>query len=247
MASAMSEYAATADSVHTSGSATVRGFVDATMVATCRRELRRLASEPIPSHAMLAPSPGSRAPSARKIADVARRSAALSQLAASPALLRLVGDVLQTTEVRLLQSTAWMKPAGVGTPKPPHQDAAHWLHIAPLDFVTAWVALDSADESNGCLYFSPTPWDGPLYRHERVFDHVETGDLTIPGWDVASGEPAVLAVGDASIHGGRTVHWSGPNDSGRQRRGVAFSYCRGDATSRAGLDLGSLPFYSVAG
>ena len=43
-------------------------------------------------------------------------------------------------------------------------------------------------------------------------------------------DPAAVAVhlqpGDMSIHDSRTIHWSGPNTAGKQRRGVNCFYQR---------------------
>lgn len=36
-----------------------------------------------------------------------------------------------------------------------HQDAPYWPIVAPMTEVTAWVALDDADEDNGCMSMVP--------------------------------------------------------------------------------------------
>ena len=40
--------------------------------------------------------------------------------------------------------------------------------------------------------------------------------------------PVELRAGEASLHGFRTLHWSGPNLTASRRVGLALRYCRGD-------------------
>ncbi len=42
------------------------------------------------------------------------------------------------------------KPAGDSRPTPPHQDGAYFM-LEPCEAVTLWLALDAADEDNGCV------------------------------------------------------------------------------------------------
>ncbi|MEV6061787.1 phytanoyl-CoA dioxygenase family protein [Nocardia asteroides] len=174
----------------------------------------------------------------RKIKDLARNSETIALLATTGIPAELASLCL-TTEVRLVAVTAWMKPATTGAPKPPHQDAAHWLHMAPLEFVTIWIAIDRADIANGCLHFVPDSHRSGVHHHVRSTQDGASA-LVIPDWREA-GEPVELEPGDASAHLGTTVHWSGRNATGVPRRGIGFSYCRADArSSLPELDIRSL-------
>jgi ectoine hydroxylase-related dioxygenase (phytanoyl-CoA dioxygenase family) len=155
------------------------------------------------------------------------------RLATGPTMVSTVAEILDAPTIRLFSSTAWMKPAHIGPPKPPHQDAAHWLHVSPCEFVTCWVAFDASTAVNGCVYFQPGSHQGPILPHIRI------GELLIDNFCTDTGVPAQLNPGDASLHLGRTVHWSGPNTSTHPRRGVAFTFCRGDASS-TNADLGAM-------
>ena len=52
----------------------------------------------------------------------------------------------------------------VSKPTPPHQDG-FYFRIKPQRAVTGWLALDPADESNGCLRYVRGSADGPLRPH----------------------------------------------------------------------------------
>ena len=79
---------------------------------------------------------------------------------------------------------------------------------------TIWIALDRADEENGCL------------RYVRG-----THRLDLPskmGLDFNAESEGAIAVevnpGDAAIHSALTVHWSEPNRSGRPRKAMSYFY-----------------------
>lgn len=131
-----------------------------------------------------------------------------------------------TNEVTLFASTAWLKPAG-GTPKPPHQDAAHWTHVIPTDFLTVWIALDPSTVDNGGVHYLPMGGDRTLRRHVRGdVDYV----LDTPV-QKALGLTEDLQPGDASVHTGFAIHWSEPNTSTRPRRGLALAFAHPDIDS----------------
>lgn len=127
-------------------------------------------------------------------------------------------------------SQVFMKPAAGGGPKPIHQDNFYFgpTHIDGM--VTAWVAIDSADVDNGCLFYG----DGS--QREAVHTHVapkaEPYNLALPD-TIAAGyslTPAPVRSGGVSFHHGNTYHQSGPNTSQRSRRAVAFHYVNGKTT-----------------
>lgn len=79
---------------------------------------------------------------------------------------------------------------------------------------TIWIALDRADEGNGCL---------------RYVKGTHKLDLpTKMGLDFDADSEGAIAVkvnpGDAAIHSALTVHWSEPNRSDRSRRAISYFY-----------------------
>jgi len=100
-----------------------------------------------------------------------------------------------------------------------HQDYISWKTF-PTTFLTAIVAIDGADASNGATEVFPgfhqrgclTPRDGMYHELPEA---------------VVDGSPGVvldLAPGDVAIFSGYTPHRSGPNRSSEWRRLLYLSY-----------------------
>jgi 2-aminoethylphosphonate dioxygenase len=100
-----------------------------------------------------------------------------------------------------------------------HQDYISWKSF-PTSFLTAIVAIDSADASNGATEVFPgyhilgclTPKDGKY--HQLADDTV----------DLSTGVVLELAPGDVAIFSGYTPHRSTPNRSAQSRRLLYLSY-----------------------
>ncbi|MGH2945064.1 MAG: phytanoyl-CoA dioxygenase family protein [Solirubrobacteraceae bacterium] len=126
-----------------------------------------------------------------------------------------------------------------------HQDSFHILTF-PDTLIGAWLALDRADEENGCL------WITPGSQHEPVYPDVDEtaghgGDRLLADIHAVSGAddpderrngltavaarydseiPAVLDPGDVVFFGGRVLHRSHANRSAtRPRRSFVAHYC----------------------
>ena len=100
-----------------------------------------------------------------------------------------------------------------------HQDYISWKTF-PTTFVTAIVAIDAADASNGATEVFPgyhqqgclTPKDG---QYHQLADNAV---------DESKGVVLELAPGDVAIFSGCTPHRSGPNRSPKSRRLLYLSY-----------------------
>jgi len=151
-----------------------------------------------------------------------------------PALRQLVGrkDMLGRARgilgsgVRLDHSKLMCKPAGSGTPQPPHQDYYYWQG-SKSNQVAVFVCIDPSTEANGCLRVYPGSHKNGLLEH-REEHHQLTGERhwvckvtpEIEGTETTFiGEP-----GDAIFFGSLTVHRSDGNGSDRHRRAVIFEY-----------------------
>ena len=101
-----------------------------------------------------------------------------------------------------------------------HQDYISWKSF-PTTFVTAIVAIDAADATNGATEVFPgyhqqgclTPKDGQY--HQLADDAV----------DLSKGVVLDLAAGDVAIFSGYTPHRSGPNRSAQSRRSARGRCC----------------------
>jgi len=150
-----------------------------------------------------------------------------AQLASDPAIVGLV-EAMVGAGVSVYFSQVFFKPPRGGGPKPAHQDNYYFGPSDREGVVTAWIALDDADEANGCLRYGRATHLGPMLPHAapegRPFD------LQIAEGDLAGVEmrPAPVMKGGVSFHHGGTVHVSADNRSDRWRRACAFHYVRND-------------------
>jgi ectoine hydroxylase-related dioxygenase (phytanoyl-CoA dioxygenase family) len=110
-----------------------------------------------------------------------------------------------------------------------HQDASYWP-LSPSKAVTVWLAIDDADQDNGCMKFiSGSHHHGHMtYRpsgsHE---DNVLNQTIENPEQygDVVY-DP--LLAGQVSIHSDLLLHGSEANSSGRRRCALTLRYCSAD-------------------
>ena len=165
---------------------------------------------------------------------------------ASPAYQRLlylkpvIEALHQLTKARDLQ--VWhdqiqFKPPRHGGINNWHQDAPYWPIIKPETPVTAWIALDDVDESNGCMWMVPGShkWGNHIKMletnaHDKFFEIGK--DFTPPdGAEVSKVElrPWPVGRGEVSFHHSMTWHGSHRNDSDRPRRAIAIHVMTGDA------------------
>jgi ectoine hydroxylase-related dioxygenase (phytanoyl-CoA dioxygenase family) len=152
-------------------------------------------------------------------------------------------EIILGGKVELLQSMLYYKPPGfLGFNN--HQDNLY-LRVAPEDaLISAWIALDDADEENGCLNIYPGSHNEPV---------LETRDT--PPKQLASGQtdtlperkfetilppntesvPVNIRAGSVIYFHGNLIHGSGPNISqNRFRRALVIPYIVKGATFREG-------------
>jgi hypothetical protein len=128
--------------------------------------------------------------------------------------------------VRLFWEQAVVKPPQARTELPWHQDSGYTPTV-PEEYVTCWLALDDADESNGCLWLQP----GSHVRGRTAHVNGGTGPFRV-GYDGDErGVPVPVARGDVLVFSSLLMHKSGPNTTDRPRRAWILQYCVGSATS----------------
>ena len=108
---------------------------------------------------------------------------------------------------------------------PWHQDASYW-NLSPARTVTAWLAIDDADEENAAMRFIPGTHRNGHLKFRRATDasailDIETVDADKLGTPVSNN----LRAGQVSLHADMLVHGSEPNDSSRRRCGLTLRYC----------------------
>jgi phytanoyl-CoA hydroxylase len=147
-------------------------------------------------------------------------------------------------DVLALQTMLFVK--GPGSPgQGYHQDSFHII-TEPDTLIGAWVALDRADEDNGCVWITSGSQNEPVYP-DADESKGHGGDFHLEDIHAVSGaddpdesvndlarlaamypgeRPAILDPGDAVFFGGHVLHRSHANRSGtRTRKAFVGHYC----------------------
>ncbi len=155
-------------------------------------------------------------------------------------------DVLEALigpDVMAMQSMLFLKfPGGAGQGY--HQDS-YYIPTVPDTLCGAWLAIDRADEENGCLWFSVGSQHDPIYPTSGkeyqnhgdaiadlpVVDNVSHTDNTVNTLSRVAARyrhnevPAILDPGDVAFFGGHIIHRSLTNRSAtRFRRSFVGHY-----------------------
>ena len=167
---------------------------------------------------------------------------ALLTLPHHPALEAVARACLNTpagSERALTFATKWLNKPPVALEArratPMHQDAQYFARAPNAELprlCSVWIALDPADEENGCLRYIPFSHRSGLLPHTPggpvgFSQQLESSSLlqdNMP-WMEEEEELAVLQPGDAVWHDGCTVHGASANQSAhRQRRALGVTF-----------------------
>lgn len=123
----------------------------------------------------------------------------------------------------VVQSMVIFKPPKLGGVVNPHQDST-FLYTSPMNLVGFWIALEDADEGNGCMWFSPGSHKhgivGRLKRKSVDGSIGTTYEGSLP--EVADYVAVPVKKGSLIIIHGEVVHKSGANHSSRSRNIYTF-------------------------
>ncbi|QDT17449.1 phytanoyl-CoA dioxygenase family protein [Alienimonas californiensis] len=125
------------------------------------------------------------------------------------------------------------KMPGDGTAVGWHQDASFWP-LSPSHAVTVWLAIDDADEGNGCMRFlAGSHHSGHLtYRESTPEDHSALNQVVPNAEQYGTEVLDELRAGTCSVHSDLLLHGSEANPGPRRRCGLTLRYC--SAGVRAG-------------
>lgn len=150
----------------------------------------------------------------------------------NPTACGAVAQVIGTDALRVWHDQVQYKPPRVGGPTDWHQDHPYWPIIQPADLVSAWVALEDADEENGCMWMVPGShlWGphkgGTIGTDPDDFSPQPDLGLLPEGADPTP-VPMPVKKGHAGLHHCLTWHGSPPNQSDRGRPAIAVHYMPG--------------------
>ncbi|HZU72299.1 MAG TPA: phytanoyl-CoA dioxygenase family protein [Acidimicrobiales bacterium] len=173
-----------------------------------------------------------------QVVNIWSASDAFRRLLAEPAIVEAVSDLTGARVLRVWHDQVQLKPPRHGGTNGWHQDAPLWPPLSPCGAagdgtpaqVTAWIALDDADERNGCM----TMARGSHTWGNRITDILNRRTLSL---EPPAGERLELMLrpvpaGHVHFHHALTWHCSHGNQTSRPRRAIAIHYMT-DATTYA--------------
>ncbi len=159
-----------------------------------------------------------------QIVNIWQASQPFRDLLSHTQIVEGLAQLTDATALRIWHDQIQYKPAEIGGINMWHQDAPLWPIIAPMTEVSAWVALDDVDESNGCMSMVPGShlWGDQidflrtLKNYEAMPDSFSGHECKVIRCPVQSGE--------VHYHHALTWHGSHANNSNRPRRAIAMHY-----------------------
>jgi Phytanoyl-CoA dioxygenase (PhyH) len=144
-------------------------------------------------------------------------------------VLDLVEPILGP-DIALFSSHFICKPKGDGRRVPWHEDSAYWnTMISPMEVVTVWLAIDESTPKNGCMYVIPHTHNTGRkgfsdYDQVDPMKNVFKTEVTPRQRDESKAVPCILEPNQCSLHDGRLMHGSPPNNSDKRRCGYTMRY-----------------------
>ncbi|MCA9081865.1 MAG: phytanoyl-CoA dioxygenase family protein, partial [Planctomycetaceae bacterium] len=113
-----------------------------------------------------------------------------------------------------------------------HQDASYWP-LSPSKAVTVWLAIDDADQENGCVRFvSGSHHFGHMtYRPSSPDEHNVLNQSIDNPEQYGTIVDDVLKAGEMSLHSDLLLHGSEGNLSDRRRCGLTLRYATTDVVA----------------
>lgn len=152
------------------------------------------------------------------------------RFAVDPRLRSLVEQLIRKPP-KLVTDQIFMKPPRFGSAKPYHQDNAYFLCHPDDEVLTAWIALDDVDESNGCLRYIDGSHRGPILEHFVMPDEPHNKAPSEDQIDLNREALACVKKGGVVFHHCKTLHTSHRNESGSWRRAYATHWASAEVTS----------------
>ena len=180
-----------------------------------------------------------------QIVNIWKASEPYHKLAAHPDITEGIAQLTDATALRIWHDQIQYKPSEIGMVNMWHQDAPLWPIIAPMTEVTAWIALDDADESNGCMSMVPGShlWGNNIDFLQKL-ENYEAMPANFSGHRIDV-ERCPVRAGEVHFHHALTWHGSHANTSGRPRRAIALHYMTQDARYVASGDHVMKPYVDV--
>jgi ectoine hydroxylase-related dioxygenase (phytanoyl-CoA dioxygenase family) len=144
----------------------------------------------------------------------------------------LVGQLVDDPNPLLATDQIFMKPPRFGSAKPYHQDNFYFQMFPADKVITAWIALDDVDESNGCLRYIDGSHLGPILSHDPIPGEPHNLAPKPELIDLKKESLAIVGKGGIVFHHSQTLHTSHRNESERWRRAYATHWVTADVTCK---------------
>jgi ectoine hydroxylase-related dioxygenase (phytanoyl-CoA dioxygenase family) len=165
----------------------------------------------------------------RKIDKPHAKSEEFDRIAHDARLMDLVKELMGVqSEPMLYSDQIFMKPPRFGSAKPYHQDNAYFRRQPSGHVITAWIALDDVDESNGCLRYIDGSHLGEILPHEEIPGEPHNQAPPPELIDLNKESLALVRQGGVVFHHSQTLHTSHRNESDRWRRAYATHWIADD-------------------
>ena len=134
--------------------------------------------------------------------------------------LKAIMQQLLGPETVMVGDHAINKPSLNAAATPWHQDEAYWDPAKHYLSLSIWVPLQLATTQNGCMHFIPDSHKLEVMPHRPIDDDPRKPGLELEpdSIDLSSAVACELPPGEATIHTGRTPHYTPPNNSDDFRR-----------------------------
>lgn len=175
-----------------------------------------------------------------QIVNIWEASSAFERLIYHPSIVKGISQLTDAPDLMVWHDQIQYKPPNYGGATRWHQDAPLWPIILPMTPVSAWIALDDADEENGCMWMVPGSYKwGDQMDFLRTQQHLEQREefMNIEGFSPpddsevksVAPQPRPVKSGEVSFHHSLTWHGSPFNRSDRPRRAIAIHYMTGES------------------
>jgi len=158
-----------------------------------------------------------------RLENMGKHDSYFNAILTSPRFMEMAALYLED-EIDVGGMELFAKAPRIGTPTPPHQDGYYFMRNPPVA-MTFWIAIDRADEDNGCLCYvkgsqrmamRPHNMSNTLGFSQGIIDYNEQ-DTTLEA-------KAVINPGDVIAHHCMVVHRTGANRTDRPRRALGCIY-----------------------
>jgi len=181
-----------------------------------------------------------------QVVNIWRASEAFRKLAYNPKIVEEVAQLTAADELRIWHDQIQYKPAEVGGVNRWHQDSPYWPILRPkTSQLTAWVALDEVDESNGCMRMVPKSF---RWGNQIEFLHTLEGLDSMPSsFDGSNIQVTLCPVRKGHIHYHHSLTWhaSHANTSRNPRRAIGIHYMTAETQYDASGEHIMKPFVTV--